>query len=428
MGQTGAMAKPFVDYLTNEDVARIIAVGVMWRDLQEAARALEARHAGAVRALLPLLDRQSQAQARLAAADADEAADGTGLPPLPGTSPPGIGLGFAPPVPARAARLVEPETTAGLKARTRAAARASAEAADAAVTAGEARIRKLERDRASLLTDGLESGFYRQRRAKTEKTILFNVITYWPSLASALKGGFNPASAMQDDARLLASALGTLAAEVGVLFEPVSEMPSMGSRNGFPRAKQPYGSMSRDLRPYGNYDGRKDLGNAPFVFEYRPDSPLTMEEQFMVQSSMSDGQIYRGRGFVQMTGRGKYADFTARLAKVFADCDLVANPELANDARFAAEIFAGELKLKEPRILAALKAGDLIDARCCINGATKTRDPNGIEEFTGAWRATLIVLFEKIEAGVMDPSDAKRLLAQTEETDQAMRKAAAAGP
>lgn len=62
---------------------------------------------------------------------------------------------------------------------------------------------------------------------------------------------------------------------------------------------------------FNKYDGRKDLGNV----------------------LPGDGYRYRGRGFVQLTGRRNYTFATSRVGE-----DLVAKPELALDPAIAAQI------------------------------------------------------------------------------------------
>jgi len=61
------------------------------------------------------------------------------------------------------------------------------------------------------------------------------------------------------------------------------------------------------------YEGRKDLGN----------------------TEPGDGARFRGRGFIQITGRWDYQHFGQEVGK-----DLIANPDLARDPEIAAQIFA----------------------------------------------------------------------------------------
>lgn len=61
------------------------------------------------------------------------------------------------------------------------------------------------------------------------------------------------------------------------------------------------------------YEGRLDLGN----------------------TQVGDGRRYKGRGYIQLTGRANYTDFGKKL-----NLDLVNNPQLALDPIVASQIFA----------------------------------------------------------------------------------------
>lgn len=51
-----------------------------------------------------------------------------------------------------------------------------------------------------------------------------------------------------------------------------------------------------------------------------------------------DGRRFKGRGFIQLTGRANYIAATNALTKLGYDVNLVANPELAADSTYAALI------------------------------------------------------------------------------------------
>jgi peptidoglycan L-alanyl-D-glutamate endopeptidase CwlK len=137
-------------------------------------------------------------------------------------------------------------------------------------------------------------------------------------------------------------ALATIRAETES-FEPVSEGVS-------PFNTSPGGE------PFDLYDHRQCLGNL----------------------SPQDGQRFRGRGFVQLTGRANYA----AQGRVIGLADqLVANPELANDPQIAARLLASFLKSHEKQILAALAKNDLAAARKLVNGGS-----NGLARFTDAYQ------------------------------------------
>jgi|GEM_PF-959269 len=136
-------------------------------------------------------------------------------------------------------------------------------------------------------------------------------------------------------------ALATIRAETGG-FVPIDEQVSSWN-------------TPADGPPYALYDDRDDLGN----------------------QGPGDGAAYRGRGFVQLTGRDNYRRHGERLG-----LDLLARPELANEADTAARLLASFLKEREPRIRAALADGDLAAARRAVNGGS-----HGLEAFASAWRA-----------------------------------------
>lgn len=89
------------------------------------------------------------------------------------------------------------------------------------------------------------------------------------------------------------------------------------------------------------YEGRKDLGNT--------------EE--------GDGERYKGRGFVQLTGRYNY-----RVAGKAMGLDLENNPELAAKPDVAAEIAAWYVTKYRPKAAQAALNGDIEGATKAING------------------------------------------------------------
>jgi peptidoglycan L-alanyl-D-glutamate endopeptidase CwlK len=109
-------------------------------------------------------------------------------------------------------------------------------------------------------------------------------------------------------------------------------------------------------RPFDLYDQRKDLGN----------------------QGPPDGERFRGRGFVQLTGRSNYA----RIGRLIGLADeLIAAPEKANDPQIAATILAAFIKDHEVRIKTALLDDDLAAARRLVNGGS-----HGLDRFTAAYR------------------------------------------
>jgi peptidoglycan L-alanyl-D-glutamate endopeptidase CwlK len=144
------------------------------------------------------------------------------------------------------------------------------------------------------------------------------------------------------DKSMVLMALGTIRAETAS-FQPIDEFPS--------RFNTPPGGPEFAL-----YDNRADLGNR----------------------GATDGADFKGRGFVQLTGRANYTNFSRVLG---LGTQLVGDPDLANDPDVAARLLAAFLKDKEDRIRAALAASDLTTARKLVNGGT-----HGLADFTDAYR------------------------------------------
>ena len=144
------------------------------------------------------------------------------------------------------------------------------------------------------------------------------------------------------DRILVLAALSTIRAEAEC-FEPISELISRFN-------------TSPGGRPFDLYDYRRDLGN----------------------KGPPHGEKFRGRGFIQLTGRINYRQYgeVIGLGNELAD-----NPELANQADIAAQLLAAFLKDKEERIRDAVKNDDLKTARHLVNGGS-----HGLDRFIDAFR------------------------------------------
>lgn len=165
---------------------------------------------------------------------------------------------------------------------------------------------------------------------------LGNIKKYLPGVLAALtQRGLG-------DKQMLLMAIGTIRAETGG-FEPISEFKSRFN-------------TSPNGHPFDLYDGRKDLGNR----------------------GKPDGSNFKGRGFVQLTGRHNYQKFSGQLG---LGSGLVDNPGLANDAKIAGDLLALFIKDKEARIRDALLDDDLRTARKLVNGGG-----HGLTEFSEAYR------------------------------------------
>lgn len=97
------------------------------------------------------------------------------------------------------------------------------------------------------------------------------------------------------------------------------------------------------------YEGRKDLGN----------------------TQAGDGKRFKGRGFVQITGRRNYADWSERLGE-----DLIVSPDKAKDPAIAARILVqgsilGTFTGRQLGDYITATKADYTNARRVINGTDK---------------------------------------------------------
>jgi len=86
-------------------------------------------------------------------------------------------------------------------------------------------------------------------------------------------------------------------------------------------------------------------------------------------SEAGDGYKYRGRGFIQITGRGNYL----RCGK-YIGLDLINNPDLLADPDNAVKAALWYWRVERPRIPAMAQAGDTLGVTKAINGGTTGLD------------------------------------------------------
>ena len=140
---------------------------------------------------------------------------------------------------------------------------------------------------------------------------------------------------------IVLAALATIRAETAG-FVPISE--------GISKFNTSPGGLPFDL-----YDHRSDLGNR----------------------GPTDGADFKGRGFVQLTGRNNYEKF----GPIIGVPTLAAQPEQANDPGIAANLLAAFVKATEIELKLALANDDLATARRLVNGGS-----HGLDQFTDAYR------------------------------------------
>jgi putative chitinase len=173
-------------------------------------------------------------------------------------------------------------------------------------------------------------------------TPIGNIKANLPSILSALLQSHIA------DKPMVLMALATVRAEVEC-FQPIAEGQSRFN-------------TSPSGHPFDLYDNRKDLGNR----------------------GAPDGASFKGRGYVQLTGRLNYQSYGPKLS---TPVDLISNPDKASDPMVAAELLALFIADRELAIKKALLAGNMATARQLVNGGS-----NGLDRFEDAYRrgATLI--------------------------------------
>jgi putative chitinase len=162
-----------------------------------------------------------------------------------------------------------------------------------------------------------------------------NIATNLPFVLKGL------ADAALQDKPMVLMALATIRAETES-FLPISE--------GISRFNTSPGGAPFDL-----YDRRADLGNG----------------------ATGDGERYRGRGFIQLTGKANYAEHGRAIG--LGD-ELLSRPERANEPVVASALLASFLRLKERAIKEALVARNLAQARRLVNGGA-----HGLDRFTDCY-------------------------------------------
>lgn len=163
----------------------------------------------------------------------------------------------------------------------------------------------------------------------------------WDSVESAFKELYKKCSkcgAVSDNPivspLVMAGAMATIRIEVGKAFLPIREYASNPAY-------------------FKKYDGRADLGN----------------------TIAGDGEKFKGRGFIQLTGRANYTVYGQKLG-----IDLVNNPDLALEVGTSAKILAQYFI--DRKVDDACLKSDWLSVRKLVNGVNRaTGLPNGWEEF-----------------------------------------------
>ena len=201
---------------------------------------------------------------------------------------------------------------------------------------GERTWGMLDRGKPGALADATQAATVAVVSRMFPHTPLGNIKRNLPPVLDSLR------EARLHDRLMVLMALGTIRAETES-FEPVAE-----GRSRY--------NTSPNGHPFDLYDNRKDLGN----------------------QGKPDGERFRGRGYVQLTGRDNYTRFSQVLG---LGIELVTHPERASEPDIAGKLLAAFLGAHEIGIKAALLAGDFKEARRLVNGGY-----HGLDRFTEAYQ------------------------------------------
>jgi hypothetical protein len=196
-----------------------------------------------------------------------------------------------------------------------------------------------------------------------------NVSANWPLVQAELQH-----FGLGDSRPMIIYALATIRVETGS-FSPDPEQPSSYSKT-IDRPGYAGIQASGVERPYGAYDStirfkkdgtpiiNKQLGNCLYT---GVDEKLMRSRHGMPpRPECDDGILFRGRGFIQLTGRYNYEQMQKEVADKVA-VDIVKNPDDAGRPDVAAKILAAYLSTRRAEIEAHMNARRFSEARKLVN-------------------------------------------------------------
>lgn len=198
-----------------------------------------------------------------------------------------------------------------------------------------------------------------------------NVLKNWPIVRSALNE-----AGLGRSRNLVIYALATIRVETR-MFSPTDERPSKYSRT-VDRASAMGIQDSGSVRPYGAYDStvrtnddgkvhvNKDLGNQ--YYRGKDDELLRARHGDPLEADANEGEKYKGRGFIQLTGRSNYEHMQKEL-NGSTRVNLVENPDAAGNVDIAARILAHVIASHGQAIDHLMATGQYVNARKLVNSA-----------------------------------------------------------
>ena len=198
-----------------------------------------------------------------------------------------------------------------------------------------------------------------------------NVSANWPLVQTELQH-----FGLGDSRPMIIYALATIRVETGT-FSPDPEQPSRYSKT-IDRPGYAGIQASGTERPYGAYDStirfRKD--GTPIINKQLGNCLYTGIDEKLMRSrhgmpprpECDDGILFRGRGFIQLTGRYNYEQMQKEIAGN-VPVDIAKNPDDAGRPEVAAKILAAYLANRKAEIEGHMSARRFSDARKVVNKA-----------------------------------------------------------
>jgi putative chitinase len=137
--------------------------------------------------------------------------------------------------------------------------------------------------------------------------------------------------------------------------------------------KSQFNTLSPHPKPTGVSANIVDLYdiNQKLISSYHLDRPFALYDDNLrsPKNSLGNynegmGALYKGRGFIQLTGRSNYVAY----AGLAGAPEIVQQPERAGEPEVAARILAAYILKNCSRILKAIDASDFRSARAVVNG------------------------------------------------------------
>ncbi|MHB8121428.1 MAG: glycoside hydrolase family 19 protein [Desulfuromonadaceae bacterium] len=193
---------------------------------------------------------------------------------------------------------------------------------------------------------------------------------FFSSMVEGAKGAYQGVSGKTKERESMLSQAATSAG----ITDPKEKAAFMGQMNhesaGFTAMKEGNYSPDAVWKLRGGQLAKQGISKEQVSAAYASGGSGAMDEMMyggrMGNTQKGDATKFKGRGFVQLTGKDNYADMTKRLQAEGENVDLLKNPEMAEDPRIAAKI--STLFWKKSGAGAAARNGDQAGVDQAING------------------------------------------------------------